>query len=208
MPPGRPVNAVDGSSFWLDLPPDWLVLDPGSGRVLAQVAALVQRAVAKDPAVAAHRGMIESEIRAVVAQARSGDLSFCAMLATVVNDVLPMMATLTVAHRAVRDGADTSSMLSTLRRRPGAAVTRVQLASAGTAVRAVFRDKARGGGLDRPVQAAVCQYFIPTRSGVVVVTGATPLLPLAEHFADLFDAIADSFTFTAADAARAAEVPG
>ena len=79
---------------------------------------------------------------------------------------------------------------------------------AGTAVPPVFRDAVPGGSLDGPVDSSPCQYLVPSRSGVVVVTGATPVLPLAELLPDLVDAIADSFTFTAEDSACAPLVLG
>ncbi len=88
-------------------------------------------------------------------------------------------------------------MVMNLQRRPGAAVSRVELVGAGPAVRAVFRDRASHARTEDPVEASVVQYFIPARPDTVaVITCATPVLVLAEEFAELFDAIADSFQFT------------
>lgn len=192
-------SAGTGLSFLLTLPPDWLVLDLESERIPVQVERLIEAAAGRDAGVAAHRGQIERQIRSVLREARTRDLSFCAMLATVIDDVLPMTATLTVSLRAAPDGADVNAIIGDLRRRPNAVVGEFLVPAVGPSVRAVYREVVEDLAASGPVEAAVCQYFVPAPRGskVAVITAATPTLPLADHFAALFDEVAATFEFAA-----------
>ena len=185
-----------GLPFSIVLPPDWLVLDLDGERIPVQVERLLTEAAGRDHGLAAHRGMLERQIRTALREVRAGELSLCAMLSRVVDDVLPLSATLTVALRDAP--ADAGAVVSQLRRLPGARVGEFTVPAVGAAVRAVYRSTAGQATPGSPlVEAAVCQYFIPAPRGsrVAVITAATPVLVLAEQFEGLFDEVARSFAF-------------
>lgn len=183
--------------FSVALPPDWLVLDVAGERIPAQVERLLDEAVRRDEGVRAHRGMIERQIRSVLRNVRSQDLSFCAMLATVIDDVLPMYATITGTLRSHSDAAELSEIAAELQRDSSTTVSRCK-AGDRTAVRAQRRTSISDEVIGAPVEAAVWQYFIPSgvRGQVAILTAATPVLALEEHFGELFDAIIGTFSFT------------
>jgi hypothetical protein len=192
--------STGGVPFTLNLPPDWMILDLEGDRIPIQVERLMIEAAQRDPNVAAHRGALEKQVRSALREVRSSELSFCAMLSRVIDDVLPMSATITVALRNVP--ADAGDMVSQLHRLPGARVTQFDLPSVGSIVKVAHRSTANSGVLEStPIEAAVVQYFIPTPRGsrMAVITAATPVLPLADHFESLFDEIARSFAFEPAD---------
>jgi hypothetical protein len=195
--------AGTGLDFQLRLPPDWMVLETAGERIPSQLTRLLDRAVERDPGVAAHRGMIEKQLRSVLRTVRSQDLSFCAMLATVVADVLPMYATLTGALRSSAGGNDLTAIATEVQRKPGVSVSRCA-AGQLTALRACYRSTVNDESAGRPIEAAVWQYFVPSPEGnrVAVLTGATPVLPLEVQFGELFDAVIETFEFIAADGTR------
>ncbi len=182
--------------FSLSLPPGWMVLETEGERIPVQLARLLDEAVRRDPAVQAHRGMIEKQLRASLRSVQVQDLSFCAMLATVVGDVLPMYATLTGVVRRRAEGNDVTSILSELQRKHHTNVGRVPIGDL-TGVRAAFRTTVSEESVGQPVDAAVFQYFIPSgqEDRVAVLTASTPLLVLERQFGDLFDAIIGTFRF-------------
>ena len=147
--------------FEVRLPPDWMVLDTEGERIPAQITRLLDEAEQRDPAVQAHRGMIEKQLRAVLRSVRAQDLSFCAMLATVVEDVLPMYATLTGALRSRSGGNDVSSILTELQRKQHSNVRRIPIGEL-VGVRAAFRTTVSDEAVGQPIEAAVWQYFIPS----------------------------------------------
>lgn len=184
--------------FGLSLPPDWMVLDTEGERIPAQITRLLDEAEQRDSAVAAHRGMIEKQLRAVLRSVRAQDLSFCAMLATVVEDVLPMYATLTGALRGRAGSNDPSAILAELQRKHHGDVRRIPVGEI-VGVRAAFRTTVSDEALGQPIEAAVWQYFIPSGQGdrVAVLTASTPMLALEQQFGELFDAIVATFRFSA-----------
>ncbi|AZI58831.1 hypothetical protein EH165_12475 [Nakamurella antarctica] len=194
---------AQGVEFSLRLPPDWFVLDMKSDRVPAQVQRLVDEAVLRDPGVAAHRGRVESQVRSAMRRARAANLSFCAVLSTWVDDVLPLAASLTASVQSVR-GSEREVLAEHLQRRKGALVETVEH-RVGPVVRSSFvdviADPALGGAA---AKSAVWQYFfaVPERGGLVVVTAASPVLELREQFGSLFDAIVESFRFGVAGSDR------
>jgi len=192
------MSALD---FSLSLPADWLVLDTEGERIPVQIGQLLDEAEQRDAGVKAHRGMIEKQLRAVLRSVRAQDLSFCAMLATVVEDVLPMYATLTGALRGRSGGNDVTAILAELQRKHHGNVRRIPIGDL-VGVRAAFRTTASDESLAKPVEAAVWQYFIPSRQGdrVAVLTGSTPMLMLEQQFGELFDAMVGTFRFTDAAA--------
>ncbi|MEO6702234.1 MAG: hypothetical protein ABIP57_12160 [Jatrophihabitantaceae bacterium] len=192
-----PTGRRSPAEFTLALPPDWLVLDLAAGRIPAELDRLLDEAVRRDHAVLAHRGMIERQLRSVLRSVRAQDLSFCAVLATVVADILPMYATLTGTLRSGDSTVELAEITADLQRRPDVAVSRFQ-AGEHSAIRAQRRTAISDQVVGVPIEAAVWQYFIagPAAGQVAILTGATPVLALAEQFGELFDAIVAGFAFS------------
>jgi hypothetical protein len=191
-----------------------MVLDtsPDARRITAQVTQLLDEALPRDPRVAEHRGFIERQLREALRQARAQQLDFCALLATVIDDVLPMLATFTIAQRTIGHGSSLVALLEDLQRQPHVEVSVVSVAGVGDVVRAQFRKTLNDSqftgarppsGAPARVEAAVWQYFVPTprRRHLAIVTAATPLLQLVDSFSDLFDAVMHTFRFSDESAA-------
>lgn len=183
--------------FAVSLPADWMVLDTEGERIPAQISRLLDQAEQSDPGVRAHRGVIERQLRAVLRSVRAQDLSFCAMLATVVEDVLPMYATLTGALRSRSGSNDSAAILADLQRKKHSNARRIPVGEL-VGVRAAFRTTVSDEAVGQPIEAAVWQYFIPSEAGdrVAVLTASTPMLLLEQQFGELFDAIVATFRFS------------
>ncbi|HEX2903298.1 MAG TPA: hypothetical protein VHO01_07555 [Jatrophihabitans sp.] len=193
--------------FWMNLPPGWLPLDPRSSRIPEQVEQLLERRVAEDPQVAAHRGQIEQQLRHALKLARSQDLSFAAILATFTEDGLPIAASLALTRHRTPDGVQAHQVLAELGEQRERTNTLFDIPFIGTAVRSEYLDRtqvelpaAQGSGAPAGVgtaEVAVYQYYIgvPNSTDLIIATGATPTLPMREVFAQLFDAIISTFQF-------------
>ena len=84
--------------FSVVLPDNWLPLDvAGERRIADEVNALLERGAATDPAFTLHRGRIERQLRAVVRSVRREPVVMAAVLITVLDDILPLFASLTAA---------------------------------------------------------------------------------------------------------------
>jgi hypothetical protein len=189
---------TDGD-FAVILPDNWQPLElAGGDRIAAQVESLLIRGAALDAAYRSHRGLLERQIRAVLRGIRQQDVAFAALHATVVDDVLPVLATMTVAVRDVA-GAGLAGLLDTYATQRGYVVDVVGLRWAGDAVRLQFTDRVVDPSSGVVVEAVVFQWLIPVSgdSRVTIVTFASPNTEpvLVDCMADLFAAIADTFEY-------------
>ncbi len=210
-PEGRRMGAAAGvADFAVTLPENWMLLDvTGSVRIPTELAELLERGARVDPAFASHRGVLERQLREVIRRVRGEELSLAAVHATVIADVLPLTATLTIAVRGGYEGVDAAADLMAFHRsRPGHVAELVVLAEAGPAVHVRYRDTVADPQAGVQVSAEVFQYLVPVpgRTGLAaVLTFATPAThpDLVASFADLFAAIADSFAFVPGGAGHA-----
>lgn len=187
--------------YWMNLPEGWLPLDLSDGqRIPTAVAELIDERAAADPNVAEHRAAIERQVAAAVRAARTKELSFAAILATSTSTGLPIAASLALTKHRSPDGADAGRILAGLGKAGGKTNTLFRTPFAGTAVRSSYPETVAAEGPDgetQTVQIAVVQYFLPMPSGrdILVASGATPTLPMAAAFGELFDAIMSTFQF-------------
>jgi len=193
--------------FWMNLPEGWLPLDPRSTGIPEQVEAMLEKRSAEDPNVVAHRGQIEETLRRALKLARSQDLAFGAILATFTPDGLPITASLALTRHKTIDGAEAHQVLAELGEQRDRTTTLFEIPFIGTVVRSEYRDKtpvevppAKGSNAPAAstiAEVAVVQYYIavPRSTDLVIATGATPTLPMAEVFSQLFDAIISTFQF-------------
>jgi hypothetical protein len=183
-------------AFSIRLPEDWLPLDLEGDRIPVQVERLVATAAAADPAIDRHRSVIEKQIREALREARAADLSFCAVLAKVIDDVLPLAASFTIALR--NPPADAGDLLTGVRRIPNAIVGEFEIPDVGTVARARYVTRSPSGSLgNQPVDVSVTQYFVrpPRGRRIAIITASTPVLVLADEFAELFDSMVRTFAF-------------
>lgn len=184
--------AAATAEFSLVLPDNWLPLDVvGEQRIANEVDALLARGAATDESFRSHRGRIEKQLRAAIRSVRREPVVMAAVLISVLDDILPLFASLTVA---IADGS-----LSDHRGRPGARVQLVELPSVGVAVRQQFSDTSADPTTGVTVAAAVFQWLVPMpdQRRRLILTFASPDTEpvLLEAFADLFSAVAESLSF-------------
>ncbi|MGI8665835.1 MAG: hypothetical protein ACR2N4_07380 [Jatrophihabitans sp.] len=180
------------AEFSLVLPDNWLPLDvDGEHRIAAEVESLLSRGAAHDPSFNTHRGRIEKQLRAVIRSMRREPVVMAAVLISVLDDVLPLFASMTAA--IVDGGADG------YRGRPGAVARLVELPAAGQAVWQRFTDRSADPQTGTSLQAAVFQWLVPMpdRQRRIVLTFVSPDTEpvLLDAFADLFSAVAESLSF-------------
>lgn len=189
------------ADFGLTLPENWMLLDTsGSARIPVELSALLERGAAIDPSFRTHRGMLKRQLREVIRRLRGEDLALAAVHATVVADVLPLVATVTVAVRGGYDrGQGVAGLVEYHQNRPGHRVCLTSLKNAGDAVHVRFRDTVNDPSNGTQVEAEVFQWLIPVpgRDRVSILTFATPTShpDLVAAFADLFVTIADTFAY-------------
>ena len=185
--------------FWMNLPDGWIPLDPSSERVPDQVARILDSRADTDPHLSAHRGNVERQLTAALKAARTRDLVFGAILATFTRDGFPIAASLAVTRHTAPTAAEAGAILEGLGTDGAKANTLLDTPFAGTVVRSAYRERVAAS--DAPhaesTEVAVFQYFLPTpdRRRVLVATGATPTLPMADVFGTLFDAMVSTFQF-------------
>lgn len=193
--------------FWMNLPDGWLPLDPRAKDIPREIESMLDQRAAEDPNVAAHRGQVEETLRRALKLARSQDLAFGAILATFTPDGLPITASLALTRHKTIDGAEAHQVLAELGEQQDKKNTLFEIPFIGTVVRSEYRDKtpvevpaAKGSNAPAAtdiVEIAVWQYYIavPHSTDLVIATGATPTLPMAAVFSQLFDAIISTFQF-------------
>ncbi len=182
------------SEFSLVLPDNWLPLDvTGGQRINDEVEHLLARGALTDESFRTHRGMLERQLRAVLRSVRREPVAMAAVLVSILNDVLPLFASLTVA---VTDSQP--DLLDRYRAKPGCQVEHVLLPQAGGAVALRSTDSSTDHTVGLTVHAAVFQWLIPLprNNKLAILTCVSPDTEpvLVEAFADLFSAIAESFS--------------
>lgn len=184
--------ATTTAEFSLVLPDNWLPLDvTGEQRIADEVDALLARGAVNDESFRSHRGRIAKQLRAAIRSVRREPVVMAAVLISVLDAILPLFASLTVA---IVDGG-----LDDYRGRPGAQLQLVALPSAGPAVLQRFTDTSIDPHTGVSVTAAVFQWLVPMpdqRRRVILTFVSPDTEPLLlDAFAELFSAVAESLTF-------------
>jgi len=184
--------------FWVALPEGWVSLDVDPSTSPASTRKLVDAAAANDETVRSHRAAIEQLITQMAADAAAADVCFVACYFQVFDERLPVQASLTVAFHTLDGANDPESMLGELGGSDGRRVDSVEL-DAGMAIRRRGRRSRLFPGAEQPVEFVSHQYFLRvpnTTDRIALLTFATPTLPLEDDLGDLFESMAQSFTFT------------
>jgi hypothetical protein len=192
----------DPLGFSIAVPDSWFELDLHVATREASIAALVDDRVSPVPELREHRGTITRMLRRQARTAADGGAVYCACMVEPTEDG-PLPASLTVTFvpgpLAVGDDADRfASLVDSLRTKnpkdgddTWSRVTTVDLPELGPCARQYGVedvDLPDGAGWLRVV---MMQTFVvlPGRNRVVVVSASSPVLPLADAWFDVFDAI-------------------
>lgn len=184
----------------LATPGDWFDLDLDPRTSEASIRQLVrERAPGRHPDQVAQRRELTELLVQATRQARLQGAVLASVLATMMGD-RPVSADLLAAVTPVVGDVDLPALGDRLAAEAGPSeqVREVDLIElpVGPALR--VRKGVRPTVLGREVDTEVVQHFVPVPGGdrMVVLTFSTPVVVLADAFAELFDAIAESLRFT------------
>ncbi|MFJ6837483.1 hypothetical protein [Streptomyces sp. NPDC091209] len=199
------------SGFSLSVPDSWWEFDIRPEGRDATVRGLVDERIREVPELADYRGDLAAVLRKMAKDAYDSGAVYMGCMAENFDGV-PLTATLTVSvlgsqnKRGVALSTDPRAIAESLRtvtaRREGDAwrtVTTVDIPQVGVAARTFgVEDIPVAQGDTRTLRMVLTQTYIPvpgTTDQVVLVSGASPVLDLAEAFHDIFDAVTGTFRF-------------
>ncbi|MGH8909998.1 MAG: hypothetical protein ACRD0K_26770 [Egibacteraceae bacterium] len=188
------------TGFWMDLPEGWISIDVDPSTSPAALRQVLDSAEQADGDIREHRAQIEQLFGQVVADAAQAGVKSCACLFTVVDDVLPVQASVTIAVRSIEgEGFDVAGMFRELSE--GETARRVDVAEldAGAAVRRSGRRRHMLPGSEELVDMVSRQFYVPVPNApgeLALLTFSTPTVALEAELCDLFDSMAATFVFT------------
>jgi hypothetical protein len=195
------------SGFAISVPSSWFEIDVHPDTRNAAIGALVSERTRAIPELAPHRDALARALRSAARSAYANGAAYCGAMAEGFDGAV-LTASITVSVvRAPGDEGSVESYLRPLVRAgedsPWREVGQVDLPHVGTVARTRGVEDVvlpEGGGWIRSV---LMQTFIPFPSPgpgggdplLALVTGSTPILPMADDFLDLFEAITTTFRF-------------
>ncbi|WP_329186628.1 MULTISPECIES: hypothetical protein [unclassified Streptomyces] len=195
----------------LSVPESWWEFDIRPEGRDATVRALVDDRVRELPELAPYRSDLATMLRRMAKDAHDSGAVYMGCMAENLDGV-PLSATITVSVVGAKDkqgaalSTDPRAIADSLRtitpRREGdvwRTVTTVEIPEIGLAARTFgVEDVPVAQGDTRTLRMVLTQTYIPvpgTTDQVVLVSGASPVLDLAEAFHDIFDAVTSTFRF-------------
>lgn len=195
----------------LAVPESWWEFDIRPEGREATVRALVDERVRAVPELASYRGDLSTLLRRMARDAYDSGALYLGRMAENFEGV-PLTATMTVTvlgaanAQGVALSTDPQVIAGSLKtivpRREGDAwrkVTTVEIPEVGVCARpSGVEDVQVEQGDARTVRMALTQTYVPVphRPGeIVLISGASPVLDLAEAFHDIFDAVTSTFRF-------------
>ncbi|MFF2100344.1 hypothetical protein [Streptomyces sp. NPDC058202] len=195
----------------LSVPESWWEFDIRPEGRDATVRALVDDRVRELPELAPYRSDLATMLRRMAKDAHDSGAVYMGCMAENFDGV-PLSATITVSVVGAKDqqgtalSTDPRAIADSLRtitpRREGdvwRTVTTVEIPEIGLAARTFgVEDVPVAQGDTRTLRMVLTQTYIPvpgTTDQVVLVSGASPVLDLAEAFHDIFDAVTSTFRF-------------
>ncbi|MEU9141876.1 hypothetical protein AB0D33_39080 [Streptomyces sp. NPDC048404] len=206
-----PENPGLSSGFSLSVPDSWWEFDIRPEGRDATVRGLVDERIREVPELAAYRSDLAAVLRKMAKDTYDSGALYMGCMAENFDGV-PLTATLTVSVLGARNqqgvelSTDPRAIAESLRRvtarREGDAwrsATTVDIPQVGVAARTFgVEDVPVAQGDTRTLRMVLTQTYIPvpgTTDQVVLVSGASPVLDLAEAFHDIFDAVTGTFRF-------------
>ncbi|MFF9733194.1 hypothetical protein ACF1GX_27640 [Streptomyces albidoflavus] len=198
-------------SFSLAVPDSWWEFDVRPQGRDATVRTMVDERVRETPELAPYRNDLIAMLRRMAKDAHDSGALYLGCMAENFDSV-PLSATVTVSVVGARNqqgaalSTDPRAIAESLRtitpRREGDAwrkVTTVDIPGVGPAARTYgVEDVPVTQGDNRTLRMVLTQTYIPvpgTTDQVILVSGASPVLDLAEAFHDIFDAVTGTFRF-------------
>lgn len=195
----------------LSVPESWWEFDARPEGRDATIHALVEQRIRATPELAPYRADLTTMLRRMAKDAHDSGAIYLGCMAENFEGV-PLAATVTVSVLGARNNqgaalsTDPRVIAGSLRaitpRREGDAwrkVTTVDIPGIGVAARTYgVEDVPVAQGDSRTLRMVLTQTYIPvpgTTDQVVLVSGASPVLDLAEAFHDIFDAVTSTFRF-------------
>ncbi|MEU0472144.1 hypothetical protein [Streptomyces olivaceus] len=202
---------VSPAGLSLTVPDSWWEFEIRPEGREATIRALVDERVNETPELAPYRSDLTAMLRKMAKDAHDSGALYLGCMAENFDGV-PLSATVTVSvlgaknQQGVALSTDPRAIADSLRtvtaRREGDAwreVTTVDIPEVGPAARTYgVEDVPVAPGDRRTLRMVLTQTYIPvpgTTDQVVLVSGASPVLDLAEAFHDIFDAVTDTFRF-------------
>ncbi|CAM5516914.1 hypothetical protein STAFG_3737 [Streptomyces afghaniensis 772] len=199
------------SSFSLAVPESWWEFDVRPEGREATIRTLVDERVRDMPELAPYRADVSAMLRKMAKDAHDSGALYLGCMAENF-DGIPLSATLTVSvlgaknKQGVALSTDPRAIADSLRtitpRREGDAwrkVTTVEIPEVGLGARTYgVEDVPVSQGDSRTLRMVLTQTYVPvpgTTDQLVLVSGASPVLDLAEAFHDIFDAVTSTFRF-------------
>ncbi|MFD3842087.1 hypothetical protein ACFWWC_38430 [Streptomyces sp. NPDC058642] len=195
----------------LSVPESWWEFDVRPEGREATIRTLVDERVRATPELEPYRADLTAMLRKMAKDAQESGAIYLGCMAENFDGV-PLTATVTVSVVGAKnqqgvalstDPRVIAESLSTVTpRREGDAwrkVTTVDIPEVGTAARTFgVEDVPVEQGDSRTLRMVMTQTYIPvpgTTDQIVLVSGASPVLDLAEAFHDIFDAVTSTFRF-------------
>ncbi|MGP4044785.1 hypothetical protein [Streptomyces sp. 2A115] len=195
----------------LSVPESWWEFDIRPEGREATIRSLVDERVREVPELAPYRSDLSAMLRRMAKDAHDSGAIYLGCMAENLEGV-PLSATVTVSVLGARNkqgvvlSTDPRAIADSLRaitpRKEGDAwrkVTNVDIQGVGPAARTYgVEDVPVAQGDSRTLRMVLTQTYIPvpgTTAQVVLVSGASPVLDLAEAFHDIFDAVTGTFRF-------------
>ncbi|MFA3873609.1 hypothetical protein ABS735_07955 [Streptomyces sp. MMCC 100] len=195
----------------ISVPESWWEFDIRPEGREATIRALVDERLDETPELAPYRIDLTAMLRKMAKDAHDSGALYLGCMAENFDGV-PLSATVTVSvvgaknKQGVTLSTDPRAIADSLRtitaRRDGDAwrkVTTVDIPEVGPAARTYgVEDMPVAPGDSRTLRMVLTQTYIPvpgTTDQVVLVSGASPVLDLAEAFHDIFDAVTGTFRF-------------
>ncbi|GHB55967.1 hypothetical protein GCM10010377_53870 [Streptomyces viridiviolaceus] len=195
----------------LSVPDSWWEFDIRPEGREATIRSLVDERARAFPELAPYRSDLTAMLRKMANDAYESGALYMGCMAENFDGV-PLSATVTVSALGAQNkqgatlSTDPRAIAGSLRtinpRREGDAwrkVTTVDIPDVGTAARTYgVEDVPVAQGDSRTLRMVLTQTYIPvpgTTDQVVLVSGASPVLDLAEAFHDIFDAVTSTFRF-------------
>jgi hypothetical protein len=193
----EPPPSAPPTGFWIALPDGWVSLDVDPRTSQESARKLAEGAAGRSEVGEAERAAIERLLVQLSQDAAASGVRFCACYFDLVEDQLPVQASLTVAFHTIDTPNDPAGMLNDLEG-PGRRLELVEL-DGGTAVRGSGRRCEAVPGTEETVEFLSCQFYIRlpgTTDQIALLTFASPTVVLEEDLLALFDSMAKSFAFT------------
>ena len=195
------VEATRPTGFWIAVPEGWVSLDVDPATAAGSAARLLDLAgLGVDERFRGHRADAERLLAQLASAAAAGGVTFAACLVTVVDDVLPVQATLTISVNALDGGGNrTGEVRAALAAADRERAVEVVELDAGPAVRRAGRLRGAAPGTEEQLTLVSRQFYVPvpgTGREVAVLSFSSPTLELEAELSELFDGMAGTFAFT------------